>query len=167
METEQMALQRAHFCYVGWTTWAFRPACWNQLTNGETQQTGNMKWFSVLLFLWDFFSLLHLKTGSPSSLFVFVSQECESSIKRLINLEARRQSCPCSWSSAWDREKRSESERQRERKLNGKWSELEWKTRGGFLNEGQSLKTLSAQFVLFSSPRVVFTPGESPRSLPL
>ena len=64
--------------------------------------------------------LLHLKLEARRPFFVCVSQECESGIKRIINLEARRQSCSRSQSSAWDREERRESERQRERKLNGK-----------------------------------------------
>lgn len=47
-------------------------------------------------------------------------------------------------------------------------NEVNWSERRkwGVLNEGQSLKTFSAQFVLLF-PRVVFTPGESLRSLPL
>lgn len=88
-----------------------------------------------------------------------MSQECESSIKRLINLEARRQSCPCSWSSAWDREERSESERQRERKLNGKWSELEWKTRGGFWMK-DNLSRLSLLNLYCFLPHVLYLPPE-------
>lgn len=104
-----------------------------------------------------FLSLLHLKTGSAPSFFGLVSQQHESSIKRLINLEARRQSCPRSRSSAWDRE---EIERQREEKLKGKWSELEWKTQEVFLN-GQSLKTLCAQFVFFSPLCCIYPQRES------
>lgn len=110
-----------------------------------------------------FSSLLHLKTGSASSLFVFVSQECESSIKRLINLEARRQSRPRSRSSAWDREESGWETKREEIKRKMKWIGV--RDAKGFLNEGQSLKTFCAQFVFFS-PGVVFaTP--TPRSLPL
>lgn len=39
-------------------------------------------------------------------------------------------------------------------------NEVNWSERrkGGFLNEGQSLKTFSAQLVFFFLPHVVFTP---------
>lgn len=65
------------------------------------------------------------KTGSASSLSfsnVFVSQECESSRNRLINLEARRQSRPRSRRSAWDTDERSAPDKKKERKL--KWNTL-------------------------------------------
>lgn len=141
-------LWRAHFFCIEWTKWGVEPPCWNHLTNGKC----NWRTYEVTLFLWDFFSLLHLKTGSlPSPLFVFVSQECESRIKGLINLEARRQSRPCSRSSAWDREEKRESERQREGKLNRKWSELEWKTQGGFRMK-DNLSRLSLLDLYFFPP---------------
>lgn len=75
---------------------------------GQQQWATNWKYWtnSVLVFLWDFFSaFLHLKKNWKHVLpwFVLVSQEWERSIKGLINLQARRQSCPRGRSSVWDR----------------------------------------------------------------
>lgn len=107
-----------------------------------------------------FLSLLHLKTGSTSSFFGFVSQQHESSIKRLINLEARRQSRPRSRTSAWDRE---EIERHRGEKLRGKWMNWSERHKSVFWMK-DSLSRLSV-LSLFFFPCVVFTPRESPHSL--
>lgn len=64
---------RAHFsCTLSGPSVAFSPLRWHQLTSGKCNWLETLNRFSVLLFLWDFFSLLHLKTGSVSSLFFYL-----------------------------------------------------------------------------------------------
>lgn len=70
------------------------------------------------------FSLLHLKTGSTSSLFVFVSQECESAIKNKDYLlrEQDDNHAPVTGALGDREEKKTETRR---REINTEWSELE------------------------------------------
>lgn len=103
------SFRRAHLLFFFFVEWTTRGS-------GLKTVNGLRPTVCPFLFISDFFfSLLHLKkktkkTGSvssPSFSNVFVSQECESSRNRLINLRARRQSRPRSRRSAWDTDERS------------------------------------------------------------
>lgn len=129
-KSRHMAFSKGHISFCG-PREAFSP-----LMDGKSTWLEILNWLSAPSFPLRLSQLTALKRLEACLCFLYLwaksVREVLKKKKRLINLEARRQSCSRRRSSAWDREERRESERQRKRKLNGKWSELEWKTRGGF-----------------------------------